>query len=149
MYVSGDVSIDGPAFDAALHPSPPDWYQVKINALPYCFPAIIAYPQPSSGTVATWTPANTPVMTGASSKITMQTGTGFFFFTGLTLSEGETHLHHTANANELIRFIGAELAYKIHNCDYMWFTYDPNVRCTRFLANGNGTSGIVSYREIR
>jgi len=24
----------------------------------------------------------------------MSSGTGFFFFAGLTLSEGETHLHH-------------------------------------------------------
>jgi cytoskeletal protein CcmA (bactofilin family) len=149
LYASGDVSIDGPVFNGALQPSPPDWYQVKINGLPYCFPAIIAYPEPSTGTIATWSPSNTPVMTGSASKINMQSGTGFFFFSGLTLSEAETHLHHTANANELIRFIGAELAYKIHNCDYMWFTYDPNVRCTKFLLTGAGTSGVVSYREIR
>ncbi len=148
IYTSGDASIDGPLFNAALHPSPPDWYQVRINALPYCFPALIAYAQPSIGTIATWTPANTPVMGGGGS-INMSSGTGFFFFSGLTLSQADTHLHHTSNATELIRFIGAELAYKIHNCDYMWFTYDPNVRCTRFLANGNGTSGVVSYREIR
>jgi hypothetical protein len=88
-------------------------------------------------------------MTGSSSKISMSSGTGFFFWTGLTLSEGETHLHHTANANELIRFIGAELAYKIHNCDYMWFTYDPNVRCTKFLLSAAGTPEVVSYRELR
>jgi cytoskeletal protein CcmA (bactofilin family) len=149
LYASGDVSIDGPVYNAALQPPPPDWYQVRINALPYCYPAIIAYPEPSTGTIATWTPANTPTMTGSSSKISMSSGTGFFFWTGLTLSEGETHLHHTANANELIRFIGAELAYKIHNCDYMWFTYDPNVRCTKFLLSAAGTPEVVSYRELR
>ena len=152
MYVSGDITLNGLTFDAALHPYPPDWYQFKINGLPYCMPAMIAYPQPSSGTIATWTYANTPAMTGGASKITMSSGTGgdgYAFITGLTYSEAETHLHHTKNANELIRFIGAELAYKIHNCDFMWFTYDPNVRCTRFLANGSGTSGVVSYREIR
>jgi Tfp pilus assembly protein PilX len=152
MYVSGDFDAAGPTFNATNHPAPPDWYQFKINGLPYCFPALIAYPQPSSGTIATWTSANTPAMTGGQSKITISSsggGEGYWFITGLTYSEAETHLHHTINANELIRFIGAELAYKIHNCDYMWFTYDPNVRCTRFLANGNGTSGVVSYREIR
>ena len=79
----------------------------------------------------------------------MGSGTGFFYFAGLTLSEGETHLHHTQNATELIRFVGAEMAYKIHHCDYVWFTYDPNVRCTRFLVNSNGTSGTVTYLGIR
>ena len=147
MYVTGNVAIDGPFFDATKHPWPPDWYQVRINALPYCLPAIIAYPQPPTGTVATWTPANTPAMTGAASKITMSSGTGFFFFAGLTLSEGQTHLHHTNNSTELIRFVGAQMAYEIHNCDYVWFSYDPNVRCTRFLVNSNGT-GDVSYGEI-
>jgi cytoskeletal protein CcmA (bactofilin family) len=147
MYVTGTVAIDGPVFDATKHPAPPDWYQVRINALPYCLPAIIAYPQPSVGTVKTWTPADTPAMTGIASKINMSAGTGFFFFAGLTLSEGETHLHHVNNSTELIRFVGAEMAYKIHNCDYVWFTYDPNVRCTRFLVNGNDTSG-ASYLGI-
>ncbi len=149
MYVTGNVAIDGPNFDATKHPAPPDWYQVRINALPYCFPAIIAYPQPSVGTVETWTPANTPAMTGLASNINMWSGTGFFFFAGLTLSEGQTHLHHVANSTELIRFVGSEMGHKIHHCDYVWFTYDPNVRCTRFLVNGNGTSGAVSYLEIR
>jgi hypothetical protein len=46
-------------------------------------------------------------------------------------------------------FNGAELAWKIHNCDYFWFTYDPQVRCTRFLPTSNGTPEIVSYREVR
>jgi len=152
MYVTGDIALNGPTFNGTLHPSPPDWYQFKINGLPYCFPAMIAYPEPSTGTIATWTYANTPPMVGTVSKITLSSGTGgdgYVFITGLTYSESETHLHHTKNPNELIRFIGAELAYKIHNCDFMWFTYDPNVRCTKFLASGNGTSGVVSYREIR
>jgi hypothetical protein len=152
MYVAGDFSFNGPTFNPALHPYPPDWYQFRINALPYCYPAIIAYPEPTSGTIATWTYANTPAMVGNVDKITMSSGSGgdgYVYMSGLTYSESETHLHHTQNANELIRFIGAELAYKIHNCDYFWFTYDPNVRCTRFLASGNGTAGVVSYREIR
>jgi hypothetical protein len=88
-------------------------------------------------------------MTGSASKINMSAGTGFYFWTGLTLSEGETHLHHVNNATELIRFIGAELAFKIHNCDYMWFTYDPNVRCTKFLLTDSGQPQVVSYRELR
>ena len=45
--------------------------------------------------------------------------------------------------------VGAELAWKIHNCDFFWFTYDPLVRCTRFLMSSNGTPEVVSYREIR
>jgi len=60
MYVTGNVAINGLPFDATKHPAPPDWYQVRINALPYCLPAIIAYPQPSAGTVESWTPADTP-----------------------------------------------------------------------------------------
>jgi hypothetical protein len=152
MYVSGDWSFNGPQYIAANHPAPPDWYQMRINALPYCFPAIISYPQPSSGTIATWTPANTPAMTGGVDKITMSSGSpneGFTFINGATLSEGETHLHHTKNASELIRFVGAELAFKIHNCDYIWFTYDPDVRCTKFLVTDAGVPQIVSYREMR
>ena len=153
MYVSGDWSFNGPAYISGTHPAPPDWYQMRINALPYCLPAIIAYPQPSSGTIATWTPADTPAMTGGVDKISMSSSTspneGFTFINGATLSEGETHLHHVTNATELIRFVGAELAFKIHNCDYIWFTYDPDVRCTKFLVTDSGVPQIVSYREIR
>jgi hypothetical protein len=156
MYVSGDWSFNGPEYKAANHPAPPDWYQLRINALPYCLPAIIAYPEPSSGSIATWTPANTPAMLGSVDKITMSSNPtspalneGFAFINGSTLSEGETHLHHTKNASELIRFVGAELAYKVHNCDYIWFTYDPDVRCTKFLATAAGVPQVVSYREIR
>jgi hypothetical protein len=140
MYVTGNVTITGPSFDATKHPAPPDWYQVRINASPYCLPAIVAYPQPSVGTVATWTPANTPAMTGFASKISMisNSGAGYVFLSGVTLSEGETHLHHVLDPTD-----------KIHNCDYVSFTYDPNVRCTRFLVIGNGASGDASYFEIR
>jgi hypothetical protein len=31
----------------------------------------------------------------------------------------------------------------------MWFTYDPNVRCTKFLLSAAGTPEVVSYRELR
>jgi len=65
------------------------------------------------------------------------------------MGQDEIHLHHTSDPRELIRFNGAELAWKIHNCDYFWFTYDPLVRCTRFLLTSNGTPEIVSYREVR
>ena len=50
---------------------------------------------------------------------------------------------------ELIRFNGAELAYKVHNCDFFEFTYDPLVRCSGFLEADPGTPQVVSYREIR
>ena len=41
--VTGDFTFNGPAYDPLLHPAPPDYYQLKISALPYCFPAIVAY----------------------------------------------------------------------------------------------------------
>ena len=74
---------------------------------------------------------------------------GFVLVNGLSFSQGDTHLHHTQSALELIRFNGAELAAKIHNCDYFHFTYDPAVRCTRFLIADEGTPEVVSYREVR
>ena len=55
---------------------------------------------------------------------------GFTLINGVTYSQGGTHLHHVSNDKELIRMIGAELAYTVHNCDYLWFTYDPAVRCS-------------------
>ena len=52
---------------------------------------------------------------------------------------------------ELIRFNGAEMAYKVHSCDFMSFTYDPAVRCSMFVTpvEAAGDPQIVSYREIR
>jgi hypothetical protein len=92
-------------------------------------------------------------MNGGSSKIHISSNggdyEGFITVNGLTYSEGETHIHHTKAANELVRFNGAELGYKLHNCDYFQFNYDPAVRCTRFLGAGDGTTQLVSYREIR
>ena len=71
------------------------------------------------------------------------------FFHGVVFAQGDIHLHHTSDPREVIRFIGAELAWKIHNCDYFWFTYDPDIRCTRFLLLDSGSPEIVSYREVR
>jgi Tfp pilus assembly protein PilX len=152
MYVSGTWNFDGPTYNAATTPAPPDYYQLHINALPYCLPAIVAYAQPSSGTIATWTPLDTPAM-GVGSKITMSSDAkasqGFTYIRGATLSQSETHLHHTAASTEMIRFIGAELAWKIHNCDYFYFTYDAAVRCTAFMVSSEGTPQVVSYQEVR
>ena len=87
---------------------------------------------------------------GSGPKLNMSGGTeGPSFFNGVVMGQDEIHLHHTSDPRELIRFIGAELAWKIHNCDFFWFTYDPLVRCTRFLTTSTGTPEIVSYREIR
>lgn len=152
LYVSGDFEFNGNNFtDPATYPA--GYYELKINALPYCFPAIIAYPEPSSGTIATWTPANTPAMTGGASKITMSSGgsdyEGFVYINGLTYSEAQTHIHHTQSDKELVTFNGAEIGYKLHNCDYFQFTYDKDVACTKFLGTQGGTPQIVSYREIR
>ena len=149
IYATGDFSFNGPAFNAALHPAPPDYYQMRINALPYCFPAIMAYNEPATGTIATWTHLNTPIMGGGARFNMSGGGEGFTYINGATLSQADTHLHHTSSPTELIRFVGAELAYKIHNCDYMWFTYDPDVRCTKFLVTDAGVPQIVSYREMR
>ena len=152
IYVSGDFDFDGPDFMNAVpqYPLPPDYYMLSINALPHCFPALIVYEEPSvAGTPATWVPTDTPAL-GSGSKLSMSGGTeGPSYFNGVVLGQSEIHLHHTSDPRELIRFNGAELAWKIHNCDYFWFTYDPLVRCTRFLLTSDGTPEIVSYREVR
>ena len=155
IYVSGSFTVEEASFllppDDYL-PAPPDYYSFKINAMDYCYPAVISYEQPSSaGPPENWTPDETPVIGGAGS-INLSSGSpngGFMYFGGMLYSGGDIHLHHTESAIELIRLIGAELAYKIHNCDYLAFTYDPRIRCTRFLGNTEGTPGVVSYREIR
>src|SRR5262249_21243506 len=148
IFAAGDISLNGPSFDPAIHPAPPSWYQFKINALPYCFPALVAYHQPTYGTVDTWTSDDTPVMNGSGSQIRVvspeHTNEGFVYINGLTYSQAETHLHHTNSSSELIRFNGAELAYKVHNCDYFQFTYDPLVRCSGFLDAEPGTPQVVS-----
>ncbi len=151
IYSTGTFEVFEPTFDPAVYPAPPLYYAFSINGLDHCYPAVIAYEEPSSGTFASWTPADTPPV-GGGSKIGMKSGSphgGFVFINGLTLSQADTHLHHTKSSLELIRFNGAELAYKIHNCDYFHFTYDPDVRCTRFLVADAGTPEIVSYREVR
>ena len=74
---------------------------------------------------------------------------GFVRLLGLTYSEGGTHIHHTKHVDELVQFVGAELGYKVHNCDWFQFTYDPDVHCTKFLVAGEGTPEAVSLREIR
>ncbi len=150
IYASGDVALAGPTFDPAKHPTPPDWYEIKINALPYCLPAVVAYKQPGYDTIATWTPDDTPAI-GSGSKFDMKGSgdEGYVLFHGATYSQDETHMHHADSATELIRFIGAELAETIHNCDFFWFTYDPAVRCTQFLVPSSGTAQVVSYREVR
>jgi len=154
MYVSGDWEISEAPFLTAPNdymPPPPDYYSFMINALPYCYPAMLVYPEPSSGTLADWSPADTPPIGGAG-NVKMSSGSpngGFSYINGMIFAGKEVHLHHTKTALELIRMNGAELASKVHNCDYLWFSYDPQVRCTKFLAGGEGNTGIVSYREIR
>jgi hypothetical protein len=151
IYITGEFDFDGPDFPAASpqYPPAPDYFALSINALPYCFPALMAYEQPSSGTIATWTPDDTPSI-GSGSNIKMSGGSeGPTFFNGVVYAQNEIHMHHTSDPRELIHFNGAELAWKVHNCDYFWFSYDPAVRCTRFLISSEGTPQIVSYREVR
>jgi len=161
IYVSGDFTFDeNQAWRPSTHPAPPVWYLFKVNGLPYCYPAMSSHPEPASGTIADWTPDDTPAMTGGVTKLKIQSKgeddpdvgskhEGFSFINGVTYSEGETHLHHTLHERELIRFNGAELGYKLHNCDYFSFTYDPAVRCTRFLVADEGEAEVVSFREVR
>ena len=95
---------------------------------------------------------DTPVMDGGGSKLSIKSSgdrEGFVFINGLTYSQKETHIHHTKSSLELVRFNGAELSWKVHNCDYFQFSYDPAVKCTRFLVSGQGEPRLVSYREIR
>lgn len=155
MYVSGSWSLSEAPYrlpPLATYPPPPDYYAFKVNALDYCYPAIISYDEPvGGGSPSTWTPDQTPVI-GSAGSINWSSGSpngGFSFISGMMYSGGDIHLHHTKSALELIRLDGAELAYKIHNCDYLAFSYDPRMRCTKFLGNTTGTPGIVSYREIR
>ena len=158
LYITGSFDFDGPNFQTAspAYPTPPDYYMLSINALPYCFPALIAYEHPSSGTVSTWTASQTPSM-GTGSDIDMKgedVGDGLppegpSFFNGVVFAQNDIHMHHTSTALELIRFNGAELAWQLHNCDFFQFTYDPNIRCTRFLITDMGSPEVVSFREVR
>jgi len=162
IYATGTISFNGPTFDPARHPAPPAWYQFRINALPYCYPALVAYQEPLIGSPDSWSPDDTPILSASGSKIEISSAhtedgsetpvpEGFVYINGLTYSQGETHLHHTKTDQELIRFNGAEMAYKVHSCDFMSFTYDPAVRCSAFVtpAQVGGTPQVVSYREIR
>jgi len=151
IYITGTFDFDGPDFPAATpqYPLPPDFYALKINALPYCYPALLAYEEPATGSIATWTPDDTPVM-GSGAKIQMSGGDeGPAYFNGLVMAQTEIHMHHTTDERELIIFNGAELAWKVHNCDFFQFSYDPAVRCTRFLISDQGTPEVVNYREVR
>lgn len=154
IFAAGNLSLNGPTFDPALQPAAPSWYQFKINALPYCFPALVAYKQPAYGSIDSWTSDDTPVMSSSGSQIAIDSshtagGEGSVYLNGLTLSQFETHLDHRNTAGELIHFNGAELAFKVHNCDYFEFTYDPLVRCSGFLDAEPGAPQVVSYREVR
>lgn len=153
VYASGGFEFNGPGFTNPTT-NPAGYNELQINALPYCFPALIGYPEPSTGTIATWTPSSTPAMTGKSGDITMSSKNGDYegttLLNGLVYSAGEVHIHHTQSDKELVTFHGAELAYKIHNCDYFNFQYDQAVACTKFLGLTSGaTPQVLSYREIR
>jgi hypothetical protein len=110
---------------------------------------VLAYEEPATGNISIWTPDDTPAM-GTGSSIKMSGGgEGPTLFNGMVMAQNEVHMHHTKDPRELIIFNGAELAFKVHNCDFFQFSYDPAVRCTRFLVADQGTPEIVSYREVR
>lgn len=151
IYVTGDFSFDGRAFTSPAA-NPAGYDQLHINAMPYCYPAILAYNQPSSGTIATWLPSNTPAIgTGAGFNMSSPGGSygGSTYLNGLVFCQNDMHLHHTKDPHEIIVFNGAELGYTLHNCDYFQFTYDKAVGCTKFVGSSGGTPQVVSYRELR
>lgn len=151
IYVTGDFSFDGRAFTSPAE-NPAGYDQLHVNALPYCYPAILAYNEPSTGSIASWKPANTPPV-GSGSDFNMSSPGGDYggstYLNGLVYVQNQMHLHHTKDPHEIIRFNGAELGYSLHNCDFFQFTYDSAVGCTRFLGASGGSPQIVSYRELR
>ena len=151
-FASGGFEFNGKGFtDPATYPV--GYHQLSINALPYCFPAVIGYTQPTTGTIATWALTDTPAIgSGSAIKISSSNGDyeGTSLLNGLVYAQADIHIHHTRADKELVTFRGAELAWKIHNCDFFNFTYDPQVACTKFLGlQGGGTPGVLSFREIR
>jgi hypothetical protein len=151
IYVSGGFDFNGPGFTNP-NTNPVGYNELEINGLPYCFPALIDYPEPGTGTITGWVPSDTPAI-GKGGGFTMSSKNGDYegtdLLNGLVYSAGEIHIHHTQSDKELVTFRGAQLAYKIHNCDYFNFVYDPAVGCTKFLGLGGGTAKILSFRELR
>ena len=152
LYATGNVFFNGRSFhDPESYPA--GYNELTIDALPFGYPALIAYPEPASGSVASWTPDDTPPPKGGAAKIAMVSSgadyEGTILINGLTLSEGETHLHHIHSDKEVIRINGAKIGWKLIDCDYFRFTYDPAVANTRFLGGLHGAARTIAYREIR
>jgi len=161
IYTSGDFTFEGIVYQSPER-GPEGYDQLRINALPYCLPALIAYSEPRYGTNSSWTVDDTPPMMSENQSIievrshwpsTPIAYEGPVNINGLTYAEYESHFHHMAGEVEMITFNGAQLGYKVHNCDQFSFTYDPAVSCTQFLdmggASAGGDSTIISYRELR
>ena len=68
---------------------------------------------------------------------------------GVVYAQGESNMEHDGGPRELITLNGAQLAWDVHDNDYFDLTYDPDVRCTRFLVADRTSPVVVSYREIR
>ncbi len=154
IYSTGGFSFDGPNMITGgvspPYPGHPDYDALKINALPYCYPALVAYNEPASGSLATWTSDDTPAIgPGARIEFEANNNEGPVYINGVMFSQDRIHLHHAKAARELLRINGAELGWDLLNCDQIFFTYDPRVRCTRFLPVESGPTEIVAYREIR
>lgn len=152
LYVSGNFNFDGPNMVTAVpaYPVPPNYYMLSINALPYCYPALLVYAEPASGVITDWEPSDTPAIGGGPNLDMKAEGDeGPVYWNGVIYNQGDVHLHHTKDAKELIRMNGAELGGSLHNCDFLAFTYDPKIQCTKFLTTDGGTAEVVAYREIR
>ena len=61
-------------------------------------------------------------------------------------TQNEAGIH---SDKELIRINGAKIGWKLIDCDYFQFSYDPAVTRTRFLGGLRGTARTVAYRELR
>lgn len=163
IYTAGDFTFNGRLWEPSLGETghPEGYQQLSINATPYCMPAIVAYSEPAYGSIDGWTVADTPPMM-ALDQATIEVRShnprgddppafeGEITINGLTYAEHESHFHRMA-PRERLHFRGAQMGFKVHNCDHFDFTYDPDVACTQFVKASPGTAAptLVSFREVR
>jgi len=138
IYVSG--TFDFRPSDAPTGADIADHYALRINALPYCYPALITYPQPCGIGCRFdryWQPRDTPMITGNYSTARFRggnpAGPKSALLNGVIYASGEIHMHATHDEAQAIDVNGALLAFKIHVCDYFQLRHEKAIACTRFL----------------
>ena len=105
LYVTGDFDFDGPDMVNAVpaYPLPPDYYMLSINALDYCYPALLVYEEPSSGVITDWGPDDTPpVGSGPNLSMSASGDEGPVYWNGVVYNQGGIHLHHTCSTGKLL-----------------------------------------------